>query len=89
MALAEEFADPSHSQLGGEGVLCYGRVVLFGDPALLARIREALADQRPPPPAWPLARHQHRHQRTTGPWLTAASPPADQADGGGGAPSAS
>jgi hypothetical protein len=41
--LAEEWDDPSLSLLEGEGVLRYGRVVLFGDPELLARIREALA----------------------------------------------
>jgi hypothetical protein len=43
VAFAEELADPSDSALGGDGVLRYGRVVLFGDPALLARVRDALA----------------------------------------------
>jgi hypothetical protein len=45
VAFAEELAEPAQQELDGAGVLRYGRVVFFGDPELLARIRAALAQQ--------------------------------------------
>jgi hypothetical protein len=44
VAFAEELAEPALQGLDGDGVLRYGRVLFFGDPELLARIREALAE---------------------------------------------
>jgi hypothetical protein len=44
VVFAEELADPTHSRLEGAGVLHCGHVVFFGDPGMLARIREALAE---------------------------------------------
>ncbi len=44
IAFAEELADPAQQQLDGDGVLRYGRVLFFGDPELLTRIRGALAE---------------------------------------------
>jgi hypothetical protein len=43
-AFAEELAEPAQQGLEGPGALHYGRVLFFGDPELLARIRAALAE---------------------------------------------
>jgi hypothetical protein len=44
VVFTEELAGPAQQEPAGAGVLRYGRVLFFGDPALLARVREALAE---------------------------------------------